>query len=368
MQLRQDARLNVSFSILEKNFEKLNSISPQPLIFMIKANAYGHGMSEIFNFVSTSIGQKHFGVASFLEALHLRNQYPKNDSDLFVFSECNISEENLDIYAAQKITPVLHDLRDIETFLKAKKDIPLVIKLDTGMNRLGVSESEVGKLDQLLQKYKVKKIDHLMTHFASAYLGQKDGGQTRRQWESFLSLKSYLSSKYEIRETSVANSALIESGNYFRETDMLRPGLMLYGPQSHFSGNFWKGELISSLEVKALKSTYTKKGTQVGYGGTPLPSDGYITVLPIGYGDGLRTSYSGTKIQFEKTTFEIFGRVNMDLTFLYSVEDPKLTDKWITLWDTAQESLTPYIQKSKTIPYEIFTSLSERIPRSYSHS
>ena len=88
---------------------------------------------------------------------------------------------------------------------------------------------------------------------------------------------------------------------------------MLYGPGS----DAWKGKTVSSFISKIIKVDTVKRGTPVGYGGHVCGKDGYIIYLPVGYGDGIHTSYSGAKFSYKGVNAQILGRVNMDLTAIF---------------------------------------------------
>ena len=97
------------------------------------------------------------------------------------------------IYRSKRIIPVLSRLEDLETFLNNNyKHIPLVLKYNTGLNRLGIPTGDVEKSIELLKKYKRTHITHLMSHFSSSFLSIERGQKTNTQFKLFKELKRTL--------------------------------------------------------------------------------------------------------------------------------------------------------------------------------
>ena len=118
-------------------------------------------------------------------------------------------------YLDYKVVPVISSIEDLEYFLENNADtnIPLFIKVNTGMNRLGFPVDSPTGFVHLLQKYGVKKIDHLMTHFSSSNLKASLSSKVLSQYEKFRKLKNELqASEITVVGTSVSNSGAIEQG------------------------------------------------------------------------------------------------------------------------------------------------------------
>lgn len=366
--MRSGTRLIVDLSLLKKNIELLKKeYAPEnEIIFMIKADAYGHGIEQVLEYSFTEAGIKIFGVASFEEALFCRKALPELDFDIWVFSDLALFE-NKSNYQKYKITPVLHDIEQVEIFNKniEFKSLPLVIKFNTGMNRLGISEDELSELIILLKNHNIKSIDHIMTHLSSSYLPKKSDDMTSAQLLRFEKIKEELKKNdISFKASSCANSGAIEQKRGLEESH-IRPGLMLYGPQSTFTKKrLWKGSLISKLEVRILKISTLKSGETFGYGNTRLSEDGYLINLAIGYGDGISTSLQNTYLKH--LDLQIKGRVNMDMLFLFSKTKPKLSvGDQITLWSEDYQQIQELCEASGRIPYEILTNITQRVPRVY---
>ena len=370
--MRFSSEFVVDLNLLEENFHKLKSLAPKnEVIFMVKANAYGHGLIEVVKFAADKLGIKVFGCASLGEALAIKKETSIPGIEIWVFSDLDL-ESHLESYRESDIFPVLSNLSQVKFIVEAQIQIPLIIKLNTGMNRLGVLESDYTATINLLKASGHSSIKHLMTHFSHSFFKIKDGDKTHRQYSKFLEFKELLiNSKITLESSSVSNSGAIEQQFGLDETH-IRPGLMLYGPRS--VGSFkkeeaiWDGKVISSLKTKVINIESVKKGTPIGYGGHVCHADGVLAFLPLGYGDGVLTYYTGANIQHNGAIGKIIGRINMDITVVhFNIEDAnkiKIGDE-IKFWDHSQKRVVEFASQTKSIPYQMFTSITSRVPKSY---
>lgn len=372
--MRSESILEVHFSRLDNNLSKIKKLAPKAKILpMIKANAYGHGILPLAQFMFHEYKLTEFGVASRGEALKVFNQDPLFKGQIFVFSDTDILHPELSLdYLHYPMVPVLHQLSHVQRVISDKnfEFLPLVIKLNTGMNRLGIEKSEWPALVTLLKKYHRKEIFHLMTHFAVSFHVLKENDKTHRQFQEFKIAQKYFEDEgVSILNTSVSNSGAIEQKFGIDET-YIRPGLMLYGPGSVDvkKNHPWTGECISNLKTTILKKFQAKRGTPIGYGVNVMPEDATILVLPIGYGDGIFTFWSGVEFILKNHRAKVFGRVNMDMMFIQlpieAFSDFK-EGEVIELWGNEWSQLVELSSQMKTIPYQLFCALSDRLSRVY---
>lgn len=366
--MRNKTRLVVNLNHLESNLNLMRGNCPSnTLIFMVKANAYGHGLIDTTN-AAYDCGVREFGVATLFEAVEIRKKCPHiYDTKLVVFSDTELDSSNAELYCERKIIPVIHCLQDLKTFLSDPlfNHVPLYLKLNTGMNRLGLNTEDIEEMISLIKKNK-RSVDHLMTHFSCSYYVAKEADRTQRQYKLFQEAKNkFIDAGVEVIATSVSNSGAIEQGIGLSESH-IRPGLMLYGPQSTMTKDrLWEIKNISKLESIPIQKTYCKKGTPIGYGATPLSEDGTLLVLPVGYGDGVFTYYSGASVRCGDLEGRIVGRVNMDLTYVLFKNIKNVPNEPVEFWNHDPRSIEALSNQLKTIPYQLFTALNERIPRIY---
>lgn len=367
--MRHSSYLEVNLDLLGQNFERIQELAPNAEVLpMVKSNAYGNGSVPISQFLVRDFGVKTLGCASLGEALQLLHECPELKVKLMVFSDTELQNEKLrQSYLDFNITPVLHQKSDLEVILENPDfaKTPVVLKLNTGMNRLGLSQEDLEKYLPLLKK---RGVQHLMTHFARAAEVIKPGDKCHKQMDEFRKMKKFLTNGgVEIRETSVSNSGAIEQGFGIEET-YVRPGLMLYGPPSVLDPIIWNGHQTSRLVTKVLSTFQVKKGTPIGYGVNVADKDCFIAIIPMGYGDGLIAYGSGTKLTVNGQPGKIFGRINMDMAFLqFSPEAEKFikSEDIVELWNHDNKMITDIATQNKTIPYQLMCGISGRIPRIY---
>jgi alanine racemase len=367
--MRYSSSLEVNLSLLGENFELIQQIAPKAKIIpMVKADAYGNGLLEISRFLVQDCEAKTLGCASLGEAIAIEELSRSSGTKLLVFSDTSINDEELSkAYMGSNIIPVIHRRSDLELVLKYSNfsKIPLVIKVNTGMNRLGLS---IEDLDANLPILKARGIKHLMTHFARSFDKLRKDDKTHRQYEEFKKIQKYLNdSGVSVEETSVSNSGAIEQKFGIDET-YVRPGLMLYGPPSVVDPILWNGHQVSRWSTKVLSSFLVKKGTPVGYGVNVADKDCFMVVLPIGYGDGFLTYYSGMTVKVNGIVGRVFGRVNMDMTFLQF--DPEASSEindgdLVEIWNHENTRIADIASQAKTHAYQIMCAVSSRIPRIY---
>ncbi|MFG1500855.1 alanine racemase [Halobacteriovorax sp. XZX-3] len=373
--MRIKSCMEINVSTLANNYQLLKEICPNnEALFMVKANAYGHGMVPIVKFAYFELGIKEFGCASIGEALRLREEIPNGEFEVYVFSDVNLDlQEAADIYLNNRIIPVLSNESNLKYFLEQEdfRYFPLCLKFNTGMNRLGLRLDRIDEVVKLIKASGRKSIYHLMSHFSSSSLSMDKNKRNLAQKENWRELKSQLlASGIEIDKSSLANSGAIEQKVGLEETHV-RPGLMMYGPTSllpqysHLS--CWQGKLISRLETTFINSFKVDRGTPIGYGATPCPTDGVVGIFALGYGDGFSTRYQNVHLRHGKEIGQIVGRVNMDMgQILFNNQDLEIKNgERFVVWDQSGENFSNICLESKTIPYEVFIHLTERIPKIY---
>ncbi len=367
--MRHSSYLEINLNLLSENFAKIQSLAPKAkLLPMIKADAYGNGLIPISRYLVEEHKVEKLGCASLGEALRVFEECPHLPTEMLVFSDTELQNPKYrEAYLNLNITPVIHQRSDLDIVLNNPEfyKVPLVIKTNTGMNRLGLNLNE---LVEYAPKLKNRGIKHLLTHFALSYFPLKEGDKTHRQMDEFLKIRRTLSDLgVSIEETSVSNSGAIEQRFGVSET-YVRPGLMLYGPPAVTDPHTWNGHQISRFVTKILKTFTAKKGTPIGYGINVLPKDAFLAIIPIGYADGLVTFASGLELNINGHRGQLFARINMDMAFIMfdpSVEGKIKAEDVVEIWNHDNKVITDIANQMKTIPYQVMVAISSRIPRIY---
>jgi len=372
--MRYGSRLIVQLDLLEYNYREIKKHFPdQQVLFMVKADAYGHGLVPISRFAHLELGIKEFGTASLGEALKLREELPKEAFDIYVFSDIQVDLElHRDVYLNRRIIPVLTNFNDLEIILNSSdfKYFPLCLKFNTGMNRLGFFYDKVQEVIDLLKKKRRHEIEHLMTHYSSSSLSMSGNKRNTEQAQRFQEIKEMITQQgITIKKTSIANSGSIEQNSGHSETH-IRPGLIMYGPSSLLpkmrEDSLVQTKVISQLESYVIDVFPITKGTPIGYGATPCPDNGQIVIMALGYGDGFSTNYQNVQFEINGVMGKIVGRVNMDMSQVLVPSDLKIKrGDPIIVWNHERDSLARFCEQTNTIPYEVLCRITPRVPRIY---
>ncbi|MDR2772802.1 MAG: alanine racemase [Elusimicrobiota bacterium] len=368
----KQANLNTWIEIDKKalgsNIKTVKNLLPKGtgIIFVVKANAYGHGAVDIAKAAEQN-GIKHFAVISVDEGLELRKAGIAGN--ILILGSA-FPYENLKTACQNDLIPSLSSLSDIKAFQKLAsslhKTLSFHLAVDTGMGRLGLFSADFPTLINSIAQAKNIKMAGLYSHFASA--GQ-DKTFTKQQLERFETLIDYAKQKISGFDIHMANSSalLTLKASCF---DFVRSGICLYGINP----------LKNSLKVAALKPVLSwktkivfiksvQKGQPISYGSTFItkkPST--IAVLPIGYSDGYSTSFSNkAQVLIKGELCPVVGRVTMNLTMIdiSKVSSAKLGDEAVLIGRQGKKSVlsTDLAKIEGTIPYEILCSISSKIKR-----
>lgn len=359
---------------LKENYLQIKDRFPQcEILFMVKANAYGHGAVEVARYSYRELGIKEFGLASLSEAIEIRDHLPEMKAELYVFSDLELEfSESKETYLNKRILPVISNWEDLEIILNDGEfeHLPLCLKFNTGMNRLGFLHDEVEAVIERLKKAGKTEVHHLMSHFANGSLSMETNKRNQVQRERFMAIKeTFIKAGLKLEKTSLGNSGAIEQGIGGDETH-LRPGLMMFGPSSlaplHKKEGWFKGRVVSELKAKVLKVFPVKKGDPLGYGSTPCGEDGVVAIFSLGYGDGITTQFRNAKFTHKGEVAKVCARVCMDMTYLLFPVGSKIQrGDEISLWDEDSDNFEALSESVNAIPYELVIQLTSRVPRIY---
>ena len=342
---------------LEKNYSLLIDKYGQnkKIIAIVKANAYGHGAKEISNFLKSK-KISYLGVANLEEALELK----KNKSNAKILIMGSITNEEIVKAIRLKIEFTIYDFSQIK-FLDRLKNIKINfhLKIDTGMNRLGLSKNEITQAAKIFSKNKNFIMKGIYTHFAEA--DKKKSAFTKKQISTFKHCVEYFKksiSSIDFIHASNSSGIINYEDDFF---NTIRPGLFIYG-----LSNEKNLKPVMSLMTKVIKIRKLNKGDSVSYGRTFIAKRKMkIAVIPLGYADGLPRSLSNKGYLFCKgNKCKIIGRVCMDLTMIdvTNVKNIRIGSN-ITIFDDKNQTATDIAKMIQTIPYDIVCGISKRVAR-----
>lgn len=365
----------VNFSALKHNFNEIKRItSDADIIAVIKANAYGHGACEVAHLFE-ELGASILAVACLDEALELRVGGIKMPIMILGITPIHLAGLLADNNIIQSVSnfDYANDLSSVAE--KMNKNITVHIQFDTGMSRLGIYAHKGFELTAADEAEKITNlknisVDGLFTHFAEAE--NTDTSFTDEQFESFIEVCDILKSRRKMfRFCHCANSAAVV--NYKRaHLSCVRPGLLLYG----YSPMAERNPDISLLPAMTFKSLIADvrtilKGDSVSYNRKFIaPRDMKIAVVSCGYADGLSRHLSNCgSVLIGGRRAPILGNVCMDLLLadVTDIPDVKPFDEAVIFGQQNHEVLLAdeIASLSGTIPYEVLTSVSKRVLRTY---
>ena len=362
--------VEVDLKALRSNFKTIKKlVGPKTkVIATIKQSAYGHGMIPVVKTL-VSCGVDFFGVGSIEEAIQLRKN--KIKKPILVLSA--VFDKLVDYFIRYNIRPTVVDISFAKELnrqaSKKKKIVPIHVKVDTGMGRLGLYYSDAFDFVSQLSRFKNLSLEGIYTHFPAA---DNDPKFTNSQIKVFNKFIAQLKEKGIIfKFHHCANSIAIISypNSHF---DMVRPGLILYGirPSARLKVNV---KPVLSLKSRIIFLKKIKKGRGVSYGRTYIAKKPTrIATIAAGYADGYPWRLSNrAKVIIKNSLFPVVGRVCMDhiMVDIGNRSDIKVGDEVVLIGQkknvkVSAENLALW---ADTIGYEIVSGLSSHIPRVYKH-
>ena len=380
--------LEINLNKLEENIENIvNTFNGYKYyIGVVKGNAYGYG--EYISKYIVNSGINYLAVASLEEAINVR-KYVKETPILCLEP---ISLEYIEEIIKYNITICISNYEYYEELKKLKFDkvIKFHLKLNTGMNRLGINDKElVNNIYREKDSIKNLYMEGIFTHLATS--GVYDT-LYKKQIDRF----KYLVSDIDLNKIDIVHVGRSCTLDFFPKLDFcngVRIGIMMYGVGSTFpvyrSGllgklqhikrdKFYKSnnlpipyqkakiKPIGSLSLKSevIDIQKVKAGDYVGYGSNNKVSvDGFIAVIPLGYSDGINTSYNNLKVKINDKEYSVIGTINMGMMTILVDDSIKIHDAVTIIDDNI--SYKKIAKSFKISPYSLLTNLRREIPRVY---
>jgi alanine racemase len=379
--VNRGAVAEINLSAIAYNLQSVRKIvKNQPVIAVVKADAYGHGAVEVSKKLSEE-NVSSLAVAFTGEAIELREAGIK--SPIIVLFDTGYIKEFFDF----KLIPVIYNVDTASSLsAEAKKKniiIKVHVKIDTGMGRIGLSGKNIIKDLITISEMEGIELAGLLSHFSEADLS--DRSYAVLQLKRFNKIRETISKILKRKIFShIANSAAVLT---FEDAhlDAVRPGLMLYGyspinQKSEVSPptqlRTTSPELINLMPAMKVKTKIlcirnVPSGTPISYGRTFITKrTSRIGVLALGYADGYSRFFSNNaEVLVKGRRVPVVGRICMDLTMidLTDVKGVKENDEIVIMGKQGDESITAQelAYKANTIPYEILTSLGNKSKRIY---
>ncbi|PJZ70783.1 alanine racemase [Leptospira perolatii] len=355
-----------------KNFRDL--LKPTTLLTaVIKSNAYGHGFMEMAE-LAFKAGADLFGVNSIEEAKLLRSRFP--ESKILIMGETPEIQSRTKEFSDSNFWVIVSRPESVRALDSCKPRPQIHLKVDTGMGRLGSSNSE---LEQILNELISEKlfVDGIATHFASTedVIEQKYSKLQLDQFKKAVqTLEAKGFSKLVKHACASASTMLFPDAHY----DLVRIGISLYGLwpslqtrlSLHLTGKTdFQLEPVMSWKAKVVHIRNLHADSFVGYGSTfQTSAQTKIAVIPVGYYEGLdrKLSNNGSMLIRGKRA-KIVGRICMNMTMLDVTHIPGISvgDTVTIIGKDGEEEVTAddHANWAYTINYEVTTRISESVPK-----
>lgn len=335
---------------------------------IVKANAYGHGLVRMAEEILAA-GVEELGVAFLEEGIALR--HAGIDAPILVLGGIignqirHFLEFDLTMTASSP-----YKLQQIEELAAATKTRAKIhLKVDTGMERIGIHWDTAHKLFEAAIRVKHCDLLGVFTHFASS--DSADPAYTNLQLERFEEATSFFTARsLPMPPRHAANSgAILQHPNATFE--MVRPGLILYGvyPSAAVARPIAL-EPVLSLKTRVVYFKVVRRGCPVSYDSTwAPPNDTRVVTLPVGYGDGYARNLSGrAKVLIHGERRPVVGRITMDAMMIDIGSSSAFNgDEAVLLGKQGERAIRveELAEWLGTIPYEILTMINTRVPRQY---
>ncbi len=339
---------------------------------VLKADGYGHGSKAVARTLERA-GASGVCVALLEEAVELREAGIR----LPILVMGGYYGRAWGELVRHDLQPVIHEPSQVlalseEVRYSGSEPVKIHLKIDTGMARLGVAPKDVAAIGKLIQSSPGVKLEAAMTHFACA--DSWDTDSIERQLDLFDGACAELRREgLEVPLRHAANSAATLKSERSR-LDIVRPGIALFGVEPHQGAcPELKAVMRVSTEVIALRDL--EVGMATGYGATwraERPSR--IATIPMGYADGLSRGLSNRGFVLVRgRRAPIVGTVSMDMAMLDVTDIPgvRVGDECVALGaqrgPAGEDSIyaDEIARDLGTIPWEVLTSVSRRVPRFY---
>jgi alanine racemase len=361
--------VEVDLKTLADNFKKVkNYAAPLRIMPILKANAYGHGLVRIAQFFQ-AIKADYLGVAVVEEGILLREKGIEipilvlggvwgNQVPLFLKHNLTITASSID---------KLKQIDQTAEQMKVKAKVHL--KIDTGMERIGVHYYNAEKFLEIAYDCKNIEVEGIYSHFANSEAS--DLKHSRLQLERFNEVLTF----FEKRSIKPPLRHMANSGAILQlpeaNLDMIRPGIMLFGV-------YPSDEVRKTVEVKPVLTWKSlviyfkviKPNHPVGYGSTYQTDHNIRAVtVPVGYGDGyLRSMSHKAKVLIGGKRYPVIGSISMDQIVVNIENDSAYNSDEVILLGNDGNNLISCAELADwagTVPYEVLTNINTRVPRIY---
>ena len=371
----------VDLAALGRNASRIRAtVGPRVAIYgVVKADGYGHGAVSVAAVIEPLVDG--LAVSLVEEGVELRDAGVRKPILVLGAYYGRYHSEALE----EGLTPVIYDVGEFERFGRApirrrprgareqRTDeaadrLPVHVKFDTGMNRLGLDPAEIPGLAKIAGRFPHLAVEGLCTHLASADLPSADATlvQLDRFGKAIATARAHGIRPSVIHAANSAGTVRFPKARF----SAIRPGLALYGAMPSAVVARTDLEPVLSLRTRIMALHRVARGGRVSYGGTwRAPRDSAIATLPIGYADGYPRHIEEAEVLVRGQRAKVVGVVCMDMMMVdvTHVRGATVGDDVVLIGRSGTETILAddLAHWSGTISYEILCGISKRVPRIY---
>ena len=353
-------------------------------IGVIKGNAYGHG--EYIAKYITECGINYLAVSTLEEAINVR-KYINKDFPILCLQP--ISLDYIDEFIKNNVTICISDIEYFNKLkeMKLKKHLKFHLKLNTGMNRLGIND--INDVNEIFNtSVKNLEFEGIFTHLCT-------NGVYDDLYDKQIKKFKYLTSEIDLSKIKIVHVARSTTLDFYDKLDVCngcRIGIMMYGISSTFPSNIGFRNKLRNIKYENIRKKYSlpipytkcktnlkqalslksevidiqkvSYGDYVGYGSsTKLDSDGFVATIPVGYSDGLLTNYNNLYVYINDKKYKVIGSINMGMISVSVDKSVKIGDIVTVL--SNKDNYKSLAKCFNVSPYILLTNLSKTLPRIY---
>ncbi len=360
------AIVEVNLAAIYKNWQYFSSLmktNGSKVAAVVKANAYGLGAIEITKYLASK-GVSDFFVKNEEEAIALRQAEISANISAFSGYIHGYAKD----YLHYNIVPVINDISDLvalhhDCSAANIDNFPVIIHMDTSMNRLGIRVNEWQKLTPEDKYFQRLNILYIMTHLSHGATPHHERNQ-----EQFLAFQKATAAWQHVK-TSIGSTAGIAMGENF-QGDMSRLGIGLYG-HSPFSDNHEIDKHLTTvftISAPILQIRDVLKGETIGYDGIwTAQRDSKVAIIAIGYADGFRREQTFKYANIANHKADIIGKISMDLTALdiTDINTESISTNTHAVITASDMPMAEFAKRFNCSNYEALTSMTSSLKKVY---
>lgn len=352
--LARNTYLEINLKGLERNIKRLIRMSSDYDYHfgVVKADCYGQsGIKSIKTIVKA--GCNYLAVATLDEALDIR----KKVIDIPILCLGVVSSQYIEACVQNNITITVNSLEYLKEIIEEEpEDLKVHLKINTGMNRLGIADNK-----EVLEAIKLMKANQITLE--GIYTHIYDASNEERYLKQIEQFENVVKG-VDLSQIPIIHISASEALVNYEKPDFVngcRFGIIMYG--------FTESEDVllegtAKLVSEVIQIHSLKPGDTVGYNGAfEVTEEMKVAVVSIGYADGVIRKNTGRNVYINDKSYEIIGNICMDMLFVKIDDDVELHDQVEILRDN--EHIKEVAKYLDTIPYEVLCSIGKRVPRIY---